>query len=150
MSMQPANHEDLEALISGYLDGELNPEQSMEFERRLESSPEFRREYERMRDLVQATSSFRFENPPEEAWDHFLDNVYNRVERRVGWLILTLGVVALGAYGIYHFFVDAWASAYVKVLVAAPISGLAILLISVWRQRLAVARQDRYTRDVFR
>ena len=148
--MQPADREELEALISGYLDGELSPEQAAEFEARLESSPGFREEFERMRSLVHATSNLRFENPPEEVWDHFLDNVYNRVERRLGWLILIMGVLALSGYGLYHYFIDAWATPYIKILVAAPMSGLAILLISVWRQRLAVAREDRYSRDIFR
>lgn len=150
MSMQPADNEELEALISGYLDDELTPEQSAEFERRLDASPEFRREFERMKNLVNATSNLRFENPPEEVWDRFLDNVYNRVERRLGWMIFIAGAMVLGGFGIYHYFIDAWASPYVKVIVAAPVSGLAILLFSVWRQRLAIAREDRYSRDIFR
>lgn len=150
MPMSSDANEELEALISGYLDGELSPEQAAAVEARLETSAEFRREFERMRHLIQATSGFRFENPPEEVWDHFLDNVYNRVERRLGWLIFIMGILALTGYGLYHYFIDAWASPYVKVIVAAPVSGLAILLISVWRQRLAAAREDRYSRDVFR
>jgi anti-sigma factor RsiW len=142
--------EALEVLISGYLDGELSPEQTRELEARLETSPEYRQEFERMRQLVQATSGFRFEDPPEEVWDHFLDNVYNRLERRLGWFVFVMGSLVLLGYGLYHFFADAWASPLVKVIVAAPIVGLAILLVSVCRQRLAVAKEDRYSRDIFR
>lgn len=148
--MQPDDRDDREALISGYLDGELTPEQAAEFERCLERSPEFRAELERMRNLVDVTTGLRFEHPPEHVWDTFLEKVYNRVERRVGWLVFIMGMLVLTGYGLYHYFMDAWATPYVKLIVAAPVSGLAILLISVWRQRIAIAKSDRYSRDIFR
>jgi ferric-dicitrate binding protein FerR (iron transport regulator) len=150
MLMQPSDNEELEALISGYLDGELSPEQARELEDRLERSPEFRAEFDRMRRLVQATSGLRFEDPPDEVWDHFLDNVYNRLERRMGWLVFVMGTLVLVGYALYHYLVDSWASPLIKVIVAAPLIGLTILLISVWRQRLSIAKEDRYSRDIFR
>lgn len=83
-------------------------------------------------------------------WETFLDNVYNRVERRTGWVILILGSLIPALIGIYAFIVQPWTSTLQKILIAAPTIGLSILFISVLRQRLYVAKTDRYSRDVKR
>lgn len=43
-----------------------------------------------------------------------------------------------------------WASAPVKLLLALPAVGLAILFVSVLRERLAAIKHDRYSREVQR
>jgi anti-sigma factor RsiW len=148
--MKPVDNDDLDSLISGYLDNELTPEQSAELEARLAASPEYRQELETMRRLVYATSGLRYEDPPEEVWEPFLNNVYNRTERRVGWVLLVVGTVAVLGFGLYHYLFDPWASGLVKLLVATPFVGLALLLLSVLRQRLALVKLDRYSRDIHR
>ncbi|MFO7975968.1 MAG: zf-HC2 domain-containing protein [Candidatus Hydrogenedentota bacterium] len=140
--------DDIRALISGYLDGELTLEERGRVERLREEDPAFREEFERMKRLVTAATELRFEEPPEEVWDTFLDGVYNRIERQTGWVIFLIGVIALAAWGIYCFWVTDWGSALVKVLIAAPIVGLVVLFGSVLRQRLFVARADRYSKEI--
>ena len=137
-------------LISGYLDGELTPEEQAKVERCLEESEAFRKEFERMKQFVNATSDLAVEMPPEEVWDTFLDGVYNRVERQTGWLILILGAIGLTAFGIVVFIMEPWADALTKMLVATPVAGLLVLFISVLRQRLFVAKTDRYSKEIQR
>ena len=137
-------------MMSGYLDGELGAEDRARLEAHLERCASCRPEFEQMKRLVSATASLRFESPPEEVWDAFLEGVYNRAERGVGWLVLLAGVVALAAYGIYQFVVEPWGPALTKVMVAAPFVGLAVLLVSVLRQRLLVAKTDRYSKEIIR
>jgi len=146
--MHDDREDDLRPLISGYLDGELTPEERDRVDKLREEDPAFREEFERMKRIVAATSELRIEEPPEEVWDTFLDGVYNRIERQTGWIIFLVGVIALTVWGIYWFWVADWGSALVKVLVAAPVIGLAVLFISVLRQRLFVARSDRYSREI--
>lgn len=143
--------EEYQVLISGYLDGELEAEEREKVEGLMESSPAFRREYESMKRLFVGTASaFRIEEPSEETWDTFLDSVYNRLERQSGWIVLILGAVTLAAYGVVLYWVMPWASLPLKVLLALPAVGLVLLFISVLRQRLRVAKTDRYSREVFR
>jgi anti-sigma factor RsiW len=136
--------------MSGYLDNELGPDDRARLEALLARSPEARRELERLRVVVSASSGLSIQGPPDDVWDTFLDNVYNRVERRAGWTILIVGVAALAVYGGYQFVMGPWASAMQKTLVATPFAGLGIVFVSVLRQRLFVAKTDRYSREVKR
>lgn len=142
--------ETYQPLMSGYLDGELGVEDRATLEAHLDECPNCREEFEQMKKLVAAAGTIRMEDPPDEVWDTFLDNVYNRVERRFGWLLTILGVAVLTLYGIYLFVTNPWGSAMEKFLVATPIVGLALVFVSVLRQRLRVAKMDRYTKEVNR
>lgn len=138
-------------LISGYLDGELEPASKEDLENHLRECGACQRELDVMRRLFWGTTSaFAVSDLPEKAWDDFLDNVYNRLERKTGWAILLAGGVCLVLYAVYVFFMEPWTSALVKVLFATPIAGLAILFVSVLRQRLEDAKTDRYSREVHR
>jgi len=143
--------EEQEALLSGYLDGELSPNQRQELEAMLAESPAMRRELEALERLKTGTdAACSLSDPPEEVWDRFLDTIYNRIERRTGWFVLVVGATALALYGITVFFVRPWVSVEVKLLLALPVVGLALLFISVLRQRLRARRTDRYTREIHR
>lgn len=76
--------DEMRMLMSGYLDDELEPDERTRFERYLEEHSDFKRELEEMEVLVGAVSEMRPEPLPDEVWDTFLDNVYNRLERRTG------------------------------------------------------------------
>ena len=73
--MHDDRNEDIRSLISGYLDGELTPEERDRVERLRQEDPAFREEFERMKRLVTATSEMRIEEPPQEEWDTFQDGV---------------------------------------------------------------------------
>ncbi|HIJ66508.1 MAG TPA: hypothetical protein HPP77_11225 [Candidatus Hydrogenedentes bacterium] len=143
-------HESVRDLISGYLDGELGPDDRAKVERHLAEDPAFREEFEKMKRLISAASRVRFEFPPEEVWDTFLEGVYNRIERRTGWLVFIIGAIALAGYGVFVFIRDPWGPALIKLLIAAPVVGLVILFVSVLRQRLIAAKTDRYSKEVHR
>ena len=142
--------ETMQPLMSGYLDGELNADDRAALEAHLARCASCREEFERMKQLVSAASELRAEPPPEEVWDTFLDGVYNRIERRTGWVVLVIGIVVLAGLGIYEFIVDPWGPALLKVIVALPVIGLGVLLVSVLRQRLLVAKTDRYSKEIMR
>lgn len=147
-TQQPCEH--FQALMSGLLDGELGPDESAELEGHLAACGACKAEFDTMKRLVSATSALRVEAPPDEVWDTFLEGVYNRLERRTGWIVFILGVVALALVAAYFFVVEPWGNALAKVLVAAPLIGLAVLFVSVLRQRLFVAKTDRYSKEVKR
>ncbi len=100
--------------------------------------------------VVGTAAALAPDDPPEEVWDTFLDRVYNRLERKTGWVVFVVGALALTVFGIVLFVTQPWASALTKLLLAVPVVGLAILFVSVLRQRLEVAKTDRYTKEVIR
>lgn len=142
--------EAMRAMISGYLDGELEPDERARFDRYREQHPEFQREIDEMRSVVEAADAFEPAPLPDEEWDAFLDNVYNRLERRTGWTLTIIGAVALLMIALYFVVVIPWAPGYVKLGVELALLGLGILFISVLRQRLFMMKTDRYSRDIKR
>lgn len=142
--------EEMRTLMSGYLDNELEPEERARFEAYLEAHPDFMEELDRMRQLVDAASDLCVEALPDEVWDTFLDNVYNRLERRAGWTAFLLGVAIVAGVAAYWFVVTPLASPTMKVVAALPLGGLVVLFGSVLRERLFVLKTDRYSRDVKR
>lgn len=149
--MSEAHHdeEEFEVLMCGYLDGELDPQQRERFELMLHECPSRREELESMRHLCAgATAVYAGVRVPDAEWDGFLNNVYNRMERRAGWVLLLIGLLALLLFGAVEFVREPWGSALLKIAVAAPLVGIAVLFISVLRHRMHAIKTDRYEREV--
>lgn len=143
-------HAAMRTLISGYLDDELSPDDRDRLEAYARDHPAFAREIEEMRGLVHAADAMEPEPVPDEVWDTFLDDVYNRLERRAGWSLTIVGAIALLAVALYVLIVIPWAPPIVKIATEVFLLGLGILFISVLRQRLFIMKTDRYSRDVKR
>lgn len=130
------------------LDGELSRQQRAELERELASDPGLRAEWERMSKVKEATHSMSYRQPPEETWDHYFESVYNRMERGLGWILVSFGALVLTGYGLWEFvhrlLVDTSVPAAIKIALFALLFGGAILLVSVIRERLFVGRTDPY------
>lgn len=140
--------EQIEPMLSAYLDDELDPQERAEVERHLDRCAGCARELDELRGVVHAAEELAAPSVDDAAWDAFLDKVYNRLERRLGWILLLIGVIAVAGLILYEAVVLPWAPPAVKVLCAVPFAGLGVLFVSVLRQRLHVARSDRYSRDV--
>ena len=148
--MTESEQETMRAMISGYLDGELDPGERVRFEAYAAAHPEFRREIEEMRGFVQTASHMQPPPVADEEWEKFLDNVYNRMERRIGWILTMVGAAGLLVLALYFMVVLPWAPAPIKFAAEVLVAGLGVLFLSVLRQRLVVRKHDRYSRDVKR
>ncbi len=128
------------------LDGELDAEEMRAFDRLLAADADLREEWERMKQVKSVTDGLGYNHPPDEVWETFWQSAYNRVERGIGWIALSLGFVAVAGYGIWEavgaLLRDTEAPAIVRYgLFAMGLGGL-ILLLSVVREKLRVGRTD--------
>ncbi|NIM52936.1 MAG: hypothetical protein GTO22_27480 [Gemmatimonadales bacterium] len=91
--------------------------------------------------------------PPDEIWDSYWGGVYRRLERGIGWILISLGTIVLLSYGVWKgvedLLADTTLPTVVKVAVVALIVGLIALLVSVIREKLFVRKSDPY-KDVIR
>ena len=82
-----------------------------------------------------------------------MDSVYRRVERGIGWTLLSVGAIVLLSYGlwqgIHELFGDLTVPWYVKGGVLALLVGIVILVVSVIREKYFIFKDDPY-RDVNR
>ncbi|HEX5136853.1 MAG TPA: hypothetical protein VFY93_07775 [Planctomycetota bacterium] len=139
---------EIRILLMGYADGEIGPEDRARVVEALAKDPELRKELLEMRRLKEATIGVDVLTDAER--EAFWGAVYNRLERRAGWVLLLAGFAGVAGAGCYLFFTHEWAHWSVKLAGASGLLGTLVLVWSVWRERRRALRHDRYAREVQR
>ncbi len=144
------SHENYKSLMMGYLDGELTELESQRMRDHLAECRECRAEIEDFRRLKEMTKSMKLATPDDKYWEEYWSHVYNRLERRIGWILLSIGTILLSSYGVYqltdHLLFDAEIPALIRAGIAALVIGLCTLVVSVVRERIVLGKWDKYTR----
>ena len=148
MSDHPnARQERARFLMMAALDGELRNADRGELDELL-ADPELRAEWERMSRVKEVTETMSYREPPEEVWENYWTSVYSRVERGIGWLLVSLGSLVLfgwWAWGwVHEVLADTSLPGFIKIAIFAVAMGGAILFVSVVREKFFVRRKDRY------
>lgn len=145
--------EDARRLMMAALDGEISPEQQNQLDRMLADDPDLREDWERMSQVKEVTRSMSYREPPEEIWQEYWVSVYNRCERGIGWLVMTVSTVVLLSWSAWQaiaaMFADSAMPLFLKLAVLGVAVGAIILLVSVAREKWFVRSKDRY-REVIR
>ncbi len=139
---------DWKILISGYLDNELTPDEMARFQQELTRNPALARELEEMKSMQEVTGSMKLKDFPDQVWERYWDDTYNRLERNIGWFFFSIGAMILMAGGLYKFVLsllnDSGEPLWVRLAIGIGCSGLGILFISVLRERLFMRQRDPY------
>jgi predicted anti-sigma-YlaC factor YlaD len=145
--------QDYKDSMMAYLDNELNAEQKKAFEAHLASCPTCTRELEEFKSLKRITDDVELAEPEDRLWQQYWGGVYNRIERGIGWAVFSVAGILLVIYcgfkGIEGVVKDPTVSTLLKVGLLALLVGLAILFVSVVRERIFFWSKDRY-KDVRR
>ncbi|MFH1371198.1 MAG: zf-HC2 domain-containing protein [Planctomycetota bacterium] len=147
------NCQDYKDLMMAYLDEELDAEQQKMLEQHLASCDKCSAELNEFKELKQLTDNVKLVEPEDRIWNQYWGNIYNRMERGAGWILFSISAVILLIYAgfkaIEAVVEDAGVETWLKVALLALIAGLAILLVSIARERLYFFKKDRY-KDVRR
>jgi predicted anti-sigma-YlaC factor YlaD len=142
------DHQKIKELISSYHDNFLNEDQKKTVEEHVEHCEECRRELEEMGKFEEVMQKMELKQPPKEMWQVYWTSVYNRLERKIGWILLSIGAIIMLFFGGYKaiegIIEDPTIPLIVKVGILAAMGGLAILLVSVGRERIFVRKRERY------
>ena len=148
MSTTPDREERLRLMMTAALDGELGTRESEELEARRAADPELEAEWRRLNNLKELTEMSMISNPPEEQWGSYWQSVYNRIERGLGWMLVSLGATVLVTFGLWQalseVLADTGVPGFVKLAILALGAGSVMLLISVLREKFFVRRHDPY------
>ncbi len=140
-------------LMMSYLDDELDDAQKQTLQEHLKECKDCAAELEQFRKLKQVTDSVKLAEPEDVVWEQYWSGVYNRFERGVGWILMSVAGIALLIYGgfkaVEEMVKDPTISVILKVVILAFIAGLAVLFVSILRERLYFWKKDRY-KDVRR
>ena len=148
------NCDDIEELIGPYCDGELPADQRQRVEDHLAGCETCRAELANLQALEEKLAMIEFAEPTDAGLELYWRGVYNRLERGVGWILLSIGAIIVLCYGgfklIEEIVRDPSIALVFKFGFIALVFGAVILFVSLLRERLAVRKADRYSREIKR
>ena len=141
--MGDARHDFDEALISGYLDGELTQQDEQMVRLHLEDCADCRSLEHDMQRLRKATMTTEFNVPEDAQWDESPRSGISGWFRRVGWLATIVWAVALTGWLVWLIVTETenWFEAS---LWFGAIAGAGLLFLSVLFDRIRDRRTDPY------
>lgn len=135
-------------LLEKNLDQSASEDEVKEFVDLLNSDPALKKEYEEQKRIKGVLNEMKLKNPSVEIWDSYWLSIYNKVERGIAWIAISLGVFILLTYiavtAVEHFFADNTTPLVVKIGIAALVLGFLLLLFSVFREKLFTYKHDKY------
>lgn len=134
----------IEAMLSGYIDGELTQQDRQRVEVHCASDPESAKKLEELRALREKVGQSRLSELGEDIWRENMNNSTVRATRGIGWLFFIGGLLLLGGWAIFGFILESTIPLGVKLLTFAIYGGLGALFVSVLWQRLVERKTDKY------
>lgn len=142
------DHQKIKELISSSLDGELDNGQRKMAEEHLEQCEECRQEFEEMGRFEEVMRKMQFRKPHKEVWEIYWSAVYNRLERRIGWILLSIGGMILLFFGGYKavegIIQDSSIPLILKIGILTVLGGVVVLVVSMLREQVFVQKRERY------
>lgn len=129
--------------MMGFLDDELDGAARRSFIERCYADPELAAELAQYRRLNEIADSMRLREPEDYEYERFFARISARIERRLAFTLLFLGLALLTCWALVGLFLSS-CSPVVKTGAALTLFGAALLVSSVARAWLRVRRLDRY------
>ena len=142
--MDEKRHPIDEALLSGYLDGELTQGDAQRVRVHLEQSAELRRMLDDLLDLRKETMNTEFEVPEDTQWDETPRGGLSRFLHSFGWLIAGLWVVGMVAYTVWQIANESESIRFEGMLGFGVLLALGMIILSALIDRLKVYKDDPY------
>ena len=134
-----------EALLSGYLDGELHQGEEQRVRLHIQECARCRELVTELTRMREAAMTTKFPMPDDRQWDETPRGGLSAFLRNFGWLLLVAWVVGLSGFMIWHLVTDG-ENLVEKLLVFGMWLGFGLVFLSVLLDRLKSYRTDRYRR----
>ena len=131
-------------LLMAYVDDELDNDERASFERTMANQPELAIEATKIKNMMDVSRSMALTEPSEMEMRRFWSRFYNRTEWRLGWVLLTGGLIILSAEGLYLLLSSEILTVTQKGAVVSAVVGGLLLLWNTIRLKLRTTHFDRY------
>jgi len=138
------NCETIEPALSGYLDRELTQQQQQKISIHLEECPACRALLEELASLKTSTRNLHYQEPSDREWKTMEQNIFERISRSLGWLIVVVWTTVTAGYAAFQFATSPFETLFQKILVFGIFLGFALVFLSVLSERIRASRTDPY------
>jgi len=130
--------------LMAYVDDELSAEERAAFELTMSRDPELAIEAAKHKNIMDLSQSMSLAEPTDHEIRRFWSRFYNRTEWRLGWVLLSAGLLVLAGEGLYLLVTSDVMTWHQKGAVLSTVLGGLILLWHTVRLKLRTTRFDRY------
>lgn len=135
-------------LLEKHFDNELTESELQEFETIINSNTELKHEFEEQKRIKEVLRKMKLKNPSREEWDSYWMGVYNRIERGIAWIVISIGALIFFGYASYEvvnaLINDTHTPPLAKFGVTLLIFGALILIFSLLREKIFTSKRDKY------
>ena len=131
-------------LLSGYIDGELTQQDRQRVEIHCDDCETCAKQRDELIALRSDMGKANLSEIGEDIWRERMNDATVTTSRGIGWFLFGGGILAATGFGLFAFVFSAQVSVTEKLLIGAIYGGLALLFISVLRQRLIERKTDKY------
>jgi len=135
-------------LMEKYFSNEISSEEKKELEELINSNSNLKEEFEEQKGIKEVLNKMKLKNPSREVWDSYWMGVYNRIERGIAWVVISIGALIFFGYASYEivnaFIKDTQAPGLAKIGMAMLVFGGLVLLFSLIREKIFTSKRDKY------
>ena len=133
-----------EELICRVADGVASPDEQREVALVSGRDAEVRENLMLQQKAVSSMRSVGLRELDDDVVEQFVHGVYNRLERRAGWMLVILGFGLVTGYGLYELLTGPDVNTFYRLGIAGLLVGFGLLISSVLRVRLKLLKHDKY------
>lgn len=134
-------------LTEKFFDKNLTDEEKKELDDFL-MDEEYKKEFQKQINVKEAVMNLNLKKPKSEFWDNYWLNTYNRLERGVAWILISIGLTLLIGFAVFQFiqklFVDDGGPFIIKIGLIVLFTGALILILSLIREQFIKTKNDSY------
>jgi hypothetical protein len=142
------SNDEIKLKVMAYLDSELPESEMREIKRLIDDDEMYKKEYLSLKKVKEVTQEMKFVKLPEMYWDDYWEHVYNRIERGISWILISIGVIVVGSFLVWQIIESIIVNQNIHVVLKAGIlillAGMVVLIVSILREKLMVRNVDKY------
>ena len=137
---------DIQILISGYVDGELTQQEGQRVAAHVDSCARCQATFREVAALKGEMAALSWPNADEAMLVRLQADLVARSAGAFGWLLMLLGALILAGLALYGVITSPQVPSLVQIAYALFMFGILGLFFSVLRQRLVTYKNDKYRR----
>jgi len=131
-------------LICKVVDGTATSEEEKIMNELKEKNPEVQAEIAAQKKAVDSIRSVGLPELDDSLRQQFVSGVYNKLERKTGWILSAFGIALVLGYGVYEFVTEPDIHSVYRIGIAAIVIGFGLLFSSILRVRMKLRKHDKY------